>query len=332
MNAVHVDDTQQVEAGQPLVDLDTADAEVARASAEAELARTVRQVRGVFSQVGALQAQIRESDVSLRTARADLARREKIAAGGAVSAEEVQHARDQISQLEAALLARRESLASTRAQVENTRIATHPAVLAAAAKVREAALALKRTHIVAPIAGTVARRSVQIGARIAPGTPLMAVVPLQDVWVDANFKEVQLENLRVGQPVSLRADIYGRDVTYHGHVAGLGAGSGSAFALLPAQNASGNWIKIVQRIPVRIALDKRELETHPLRVGLSVSATIDMHDTSGSLVSRQVRAIPRRALASEVDDLAVDRRIASIIAENSGADADVAEARMLGAR
>jgi len=319
VTAVHADDTQHVNEGQLLVELDPADANVAQSSAEAELASAVRQVRGIFAQTDALRAQIRESEISLQAARADLARRAGIAAGGAVSAEEVQHARDQIAQLEAAVAARRQSLASTEAQVQNTRIPTHPAVLAAASRVREAALALKRTRIVAPMAGTVARRSVQIGSRIAPGTPLMAVVPLNDVWIEANFKEVQLAQLRIGQPVRLRADVYGGGVDYHGRVAGLGAGSGSAFALLPAQNASGNWIKIVQRVPVRIALDPGELQQHPLRVGLSMKATIDMHDTSGPLVNTQVRAAQRTRVSPE-QDAAIDARIAHIIAANAGSE------------
>ena len=148
----------------------------------------------------------------------------------------------------------------------------------------------------------------------------MAVVPLNDVWVEANFKEVQLSKLRVGQPVELHADIYGRAVSYHGRVAGLGAGSGSAFALLPAQNASGNWIKVVQRVPVRIALDPKELEKNPLRVGLSMTATVDLHDTSGSLINAQVRAQPQRAPGYESANAAVDQRIAAIIASNSGTE------------
>lgn len=316
--AVHVDDTQHVTRGQILVELDPSDAQIASSSAEAELARTVREVRGVFSQAGALRAQIHESEIGLRAARADLARRESIAQGGAVAAEELAHARDQVAQLQAAVAARQESLASTEAQIEDTRIATHPAVLAAAARVKEASLALRRTRIVAPMDGTIARRGVQIGARIAQGSPLMAVVPLSNVWVEANFKEVQLADLRIDQPVELRADIYGRKVTYHGHVAGLGAGSGSAFALLPPQNASGNWIKVVQRVPVRIALDRKELEAHPLRVGLSMTATIDMHDTSGPLVNSRVRPEPQRNPGYEEGDALVNQRIAAIIASNAG--------------
>lgn len=318
VTAIHADDTQYVERGQVLVELDPSDAEVAMAQAEAELARSVRQVRGLFSQSGGLRARIHEHEISLATARANLARREQIAADGAVSTEELQHARDQVAQLTAALNGAHESLQQVKAQIDNTTLENHPQVLAAAAKVREAALALKRTRIVAPVSGTVARRSVQIGARIAPGAPLMAVVSLSDAWVDANFKEVQLDRIRVGQPVDLHADVYGKDVTYRGHVAGLGAGSGSAFALLPAQNASGNWIKIVQRVPVRISLDPQELQAHPLRVGLSMHVRIDLHDTSGSLVASDVRGRPQSILATDDFAASTSKQIQDVIAANAG--------------
>jgi len=318
VTGVHVDDTQHVERGQLLVQLDPADAEVALAGAEADLARVVRSVRGLYTQGEALRAQIRAREVSLRAARGDLQRRLEVAEDGGVSGEELQHAHDQVAQLEAALAAIREDLATNTAQIENTTVADHPQVLAAAAKVREAALALKRTRIVAPVDGVIARRGVQVGQRIAPGAPLMAVVPLADAWVDANFKEVQLEHMRIGQPVELHADIYGKRVRYHGKIAGLGAGSGSAFALLPAQNASGNWIKIVQRVPVRIALDPKELEAHPLRVGLSMTATVDLHDTSGSLIARQVRGAPQQVVASQDHDTAIEQRINEIVARHGG--------------
>jgi membrane fusion protein (multidrug efflux system) len=265
-----------------------------------------------------LRAQIRQRELLLASARADLTRRQQLGDDGAVSGEELAHAREQVAQLEAALSVTRESLQTTRAQIEGTTIETNPQVLAAEARVRDAALALKRTRIVAPVAGTVARRSVQLGSRIAPGAPLLAVVALSDAWVDANFKEGQLSQIRIGQPVELHADIYGGDVDYHGHVAGLGAGSGSAFALLPAQNASGNWIKIVQRVPVRIALDSKELNEHPLRVGLSMHVQIDHHDTSGPLVAAQIRSTPQQVVSNEDHNDAATRQIALIIAGNRG--------------
>lgn len=316
--SVQVDDTQQVSRGQSLLTLDPADAEVALASAEAELARAVRQVRGLFAQSKGLQGQIKEREIALAGARADLKRRQQVANDGAVSAEELQHARDQVSQLTAGVSVSRDSLNTNQTQISGTDISNHPQVLAAAAKVHDAALALQRTHIVAPVSGSIARRSVQVGARIAAGAPLMAVVPLDQVWVDANFKEVQLPRMRVGQPVTLHADLYGDDVTYHGHIAGLGAGSGSAFALLPAQNASGNWIKIVQRIPVRIRLEPKELANSPLRVGLSMYVEVDLRDSSGPLVATNVRLLPQPSVASAATDHAIDAHIAQIIADNAG--------------
>jgi len=315
--AVHVDNTQQVERGQVLLELDKADAEIAVAGAEAELARAVRSVRGLFSKSSGLRAVINARKVALQSARDDLQRRLKVAAEGGVSAEELQHSRDQVAQLEASLAASHEELETNNVQVENTTIAAHPQVLAAAANVRQASLALKRTHITAPVSGAVARRSVEIGSRIAAGTPLLAVVPMENAWVDANFKEVQLAHMRVGQPVEVYSDLYGSDAKYHGKIAGIGAGSGAAFALLPAQNASGNWIKIVQRVPVRIALDPNELAKHPLRIGLSMKVKVDMHDTSGSLVATQMRSAPQQVVISVEHTANVDQKIADIIKRNS---------------
>ena len=317
ITAVRADNTQQVERGQVLVELDSADAQIAVAAAEAELARTVRTVRGLFSKSSGLRSVINARKVALQGAREDLNRRLKVAAEGGVSAEELQHARDQVAQLEAALATSNEELETNNAQVENTTISNHPLVLAAVANLRQAELNLKRTRITAPVSGAVARRTVEIGSRIAAGTPLLAVVPLDNAWVEANFKEVQLEHMRVGQPVEVYSDLYGKDVQYHGRIAGLGAGSGAAFGLLPAQNASGNWIKIVQRVPVRIALDPQELAKNPLRVGLSMKATVDLHDTSGSVIATQVRAKPQQLATSTDQDASVDRKIADIIKRNS---------------
>jgi membrane fusion protein (multidrug efflux system) len=316
--ALHVDDTQHLRRGQPLLELDPADARVATATAEANLARAVRAVRTLFAQGAELRAQIAERQTELGRAQDDYRRRAGLTADGAVSAEELAHAREAIAQLRASLAAAREQLNATRAQIEGTTVRTHPQVLAAAGAVREAALALHRTRIVAPLDGVAARRNVQLGQRVAAGTPLLAVVPLENVWVDANFKEVQLAQMRVGQPAALRADLYGGSLTYHGKLAGLSAGSGSAFALLPPQNASGNWIKIVQRLPVRIALDPQELQAHPLRIGLSMTVKVDIRDQSGPMVAEQVRSLPLPVQASAGDDAAVDARIAQIIADNAG--------------
>jgi membrane fusion protein (multidrug efflux system) len=236
-----------------------------------------------------------------------------------VSGEDLQHARDALRSAEANLAAAQEQLAATRSRIDRTSVAHHPEVEAAAARVREAYLAYARTSIPAPVAGVVAKRSVQVGQRVSAGTPLMAVVPLDDVWVDANFKEGQLRDLREGQRVWLTADANGFE--YRGTVAGFGAGTGSAFALLPAQNATGNWIKVVQRLPVRIALDRRELEAHPLQIGLSMEVEVDVHDRRGRPLS------PGSDPGYHTDVFArqqsgLDAPVAQIIARNLGVRAD----------
>jgi membrane fusion protein, multidrug efflux system len=220
---------------------------------------------------------------------------------------------------EAALNAAQGGLDQTLSSIQGTDIAHNPEVLAAEATLRNAALVLSHMTIVAPVDGVIAQRTVQVGQQVAPGAPLMAVVPLKAVWVDANFKEVQLADMRVGQPVEIKADIYGGGVTYHGRIEGLGAGSGSAFALLPPQNASGNWIKIVQRVPVRIALDPKELADHPLRVGLSVSAEVDVRDTSGSLITSKVGPGSTTGDTGADTSAATQALIARILRENGGA-------------
>jgi membrane fusion protein, multidrug efflux system len=276
------DDTAIVKAGQPLVVLDTADVDVALAQAEAQLAQTVREVRTLYAtqaQSGATLA-MRESE--LARARDDLARRKALAGSGAVSGEEIHHAESAVSAAQAAVHAAREQLASGRALTDGTTVANHPNVQRAAARVQEAMLAQSRATLYAPTGGEVAKRNVQVGQRIAPGAPLMAIVPLDALWVDANFKESQLRAIRIGQPVTLTADVYGSKVHYDGKVAGFAAGTGAAFSLLPAQNATGNWIKVVQRVPVRIALDPKQLAEHPLRVGLSMRAEVDLHEQKGA--------------------------------------------------
>ena len=223
--AVNVDDTQSVERGQVLAVLDAADAQVAIASAEAQLARAVRNVRALFAQRDQVQAQIAQRVSDLKRAQDDLDRRQGLLSDGAVSGEELSHSRDALALARAGLDAAREQLNATEAQIQDTTIATHPQVLDAEAAVRTAALALHRTELRAPVSGVIAKRSVQVGQRVAAGSPLMALVPLDDVWVDANFKEVQLRRMRVGQPVTLHADLYGNGVDFHGRLAGLAAGS-----------------------------------------------------------------------------------------------------------
>jgi len=287
---------------------------VALEQAESQLAKTVRQVRNLYATSGQLAANVRQRDAELARAADDLSRREKLAASGFISSEALQHERTTLKASDAAAAAARQQLAAHQALVDNTTIENHPDVRNAAAKVREASLAYSRTTLPAPVSGFVAKRNVQLGQRIAPGTPLMAVIALDDVWVDANFKEAQLRQMRVGQPVTLTADLYGDKLAYHGRIAGFGAGTGGAFALLPAQNASGNWVKIVQRVPVRVALDKSELTTHPLQVGLSMQVKVDTHDRSGDRLPRlaRVQSADARDVFAGVEPSADERVSATI--------------------
>jgi membrane fusion protein, multidrug efflux system len=279
--AIGADNTQFVKAGQTLVRLDPADAKVTLQESEAQLAKTVRQVRNLFATTSELRANVQVRRTDLAKAQSDYARRARLERSGAISQEELQHASDAVRAAQAALEAAQQQLAANRAWIDGTTIESNPAVRDAAAAVHSAYLNYARTVLPAPVSGFVARRDVQLGERVSTGTPLMAVVPLDEVWVDANFKESQLDSMRVGQPVTLTSDLYGSGVVFHGRVIGFGAGTGSAFSLLPAQNATGNWIKIVQRVPVRIALDPRELAQHPLQIGLSMKAYVNVHDDDG---------------------------------------------------
>jgi len=303
VSGVAVHDTQFVRRGDVLVTLDDTDARIALASAEAELGRAERRVRGYLATDESLTAQIAARDADeiradanlagaqsdLDRARIDLDRRKALASNGAVSGDELTRAQNAFINAQAALSADRAaqaqaganraaatgSLAANRVLTDGTTVETNPEVAAARAAVDQAAVDLSRMVIRAPIDGVVTRRNVQVGQRVAAGAALMQVVPIQQAYVDANFKEVELRNVRIGQPVELTADLYGGAMKYHGRVVGLSGGTGSAFALIPAQNATGNWIKVVQRLPVRIAIDSDELRRRPLRVGLSMTATID---------------------------------------------------------
>lgn len=318
--AIHGDDTELVQAGQPLIELDHSDAKVALEQAEAQLAQTVREVRTLYVNNNTYTANVALRSADLEKARADLARRQELAGTGAVAKEDLEHARIAVQAAESALQAAREQLASNQALTDRTSIENHPNVQRAAAQLQSAYLALSRNTLPAPTTGYIAKRSVQVGQRVAPGMPLMAVVPLNAVWVDANFKEVQVAKMRVGQPVTLKSDVYGGDVEYHGKVVGLSAGTGAAFALLPTQNASGNWIKVVQRIPVRIELDPKELQSHPLRVGLSMDVEVDVANADGTSLTGAVSGRSTPAYQTTVFDKAgqeASARAAQIIAANS---------------
>jgi membrane fusion protein (multidrug efflux system) len=292
---IRADETQLVQAGSEIVKLDPADAEVALAQAEARLGTAVRQQRERYSNVDQFNAVVEQRRVALKTAQEDLARRAPLAAEQVVSGEDVAHARRAVDEAKAALDVALKQVAAARVAVAGVAPAQHPNVLAAKADYLSAWLAARRNAIVAPVTGYVAKRSVQVGSRIAPGAPLLSIVPLDQLWIDANFKESELRDIRVGQPATIEADIYGSKVIYHGKVVGLAAGTGSAFSLLPAQNATGNWIKVVQRVPVRISLDPKELAAHPLRVGLSATVDVDVENKSGSALGTVAAPAPTYA-------------------------------------
>jgi membrane fusion protein (multidrug efflux system) len=311
------DDTQRVNAGQVLVKLDPTDTDLALAKAQSALAQAVRQVRQQTQMAGQYDAAIAAQRENLARAQADLKRREPLLAEHAVAPEEVAHARQAVADAQAALDAATRQSAAAHALVDGTNVADNPLVQQARAAYREAWVNDHRNAIVAPISGYVAQRSVQVGSRVQPGAPLLTIVPLHDLWVDANFKESQLAHIRIGQTARVHADVYGGDVTYDGHVEGLAAGTGGAFALLPAQNASGNWIKVVQRVPVRIAIDPKQLEKHPLRVGLSTEVTVDTHDRNGSVLAQQPasKAVAQTSVYS-ADFAAADKAADAIVKAN----------------
>ncbi|MFO1326226.1 MAG: HlyD family efflux transporter periplasmic adaptor subunit [Rubrivivax sp.] len=328
---VLADDTDPVRAGQPLVRLDAADARLALERAEAQLAQAVREVRTLYTQHATLASTVAQRAAELERARSelaraqdDVARRRPLVASGAIGREELQHAeatlataRGSVQAAEAALAAARDQAATQRALTDGVALERHPGVERAAAAVREAVLALERTELTAPIDGQVVRRNVQQGQRVAAGAPLMAVVPLHRAWVEANFKEAQLRRMRDGQRVTLQADLYGPDVVYEGRINGLGAGTGAAFALLPTQNATGNWIKVVQRVPVRIALDARQLAAHPLRVGLSMHATVHLDEEPAPMPPAAAASAAAPAASAAADDEAT-RRIRRVVAAQLG--------------
>jgi membrane fusion protein (multidrug efflux system) len=316
---VFVRNTSRVNAGQLLLKIDPTDAQQALDRAAATLGQTVRQVRSQQAQSSQFDATIAARRLELRRAEQDLAQREPLLEQQAVAGEEVRHARDAVDLARAGLAQAEQQARSARALVDDVPLMDNPAVLAAAAGYREAWLALQRTQIVSPINGFIAQRSVQLGQRIAPGEPLMTIIPLQDVWVEANFKEGQLRHLRIGQPARIVTDMYGGSIEFHGRVIGLSAGTGSAFSLLPPQNASGNWIKVIQRVPVKIALQPEELAKNPLRIGLSTTTTVDTRDRSGTVLAAEAVSDIHENTTSYAQDMAAAKAAAdAIIRANAG--------------
>jgi len=318
--AVLADDTQLVKAGQVLVKLDPIDAQTALSRAASVLAQTVRQVRQQKANADQYSAAIESRKLELARAETDLAKREPLLADHAIAAEDVRHAQESVQLARAALSQAVQQSISAHALIEGVRVEDNPTVLEAKDAYRDAWIAAQRNSVVAPVSGYVAERSVQLGQHIQAGQALMTVIPLNTLWVDANFKEVQLRNLRIGQKAIVRSDLYGGAYVFHGHVEGMAAGTGAAFSLLPAQNASGNWIKVVQRVPVRIQIDDNDLVKSPLRVGLSATVTVDTTSREGPV------------LAADVSDRSVgNTQVYTQDLEKANAEADAVVRRNLGA-
>ncbi|ACX89223.1 multidrug efflux MFS transporter periplasmic adaptor subunit EmrA [Pectobacterium parmentieri] len=316
---VNVDNTDFVKQGQVLVELDPTDAQQAFERAKTALANSVRQTHQLIINSKQYQANIELRQTELNKAQSDLSRREALGSANAIGREEVQHARDAVATAKAALEVARQQYQANQAMILDTPLEKQPAIQQASVEMRDAWLALQRTKIVSPIDGYISRRSVQIGARISSTSALMAVVPANHLWVDANFKETQLANMRIGQPATVIADIYGDDVVYQGKVVGLDMGTGSAFSLLPAQNATGNWIKVVQRLPVRIEIDPKQVAEHPLRIGLSALVNVDTANTEGSALAETSRTTPAyQSDALTLDLTPVNQDISTIIQANAG--------------
>jgi membrane fusion protein, multidrug efflux system len=318
--AVLADDTQLVNAGQVLVKLDPIDAQTALSHAGSALAQTVRQVRQQKATAGQYDSEIESRRLDLTRVQADLAKREPLLGEHAIAGEEVRHAQEAVQMARAALTQAERQASAAHALIDGTPVESNPAVLQARDVYRDAWIASQRNAVVAPVSGYVAERSVQLGQHIQAGEALMTVIPLHSLWVDANFKEVQLRNLRIGQKAEVRSDLYGGSFIFHGRVQGMSAGTGAAFALLPPQNASGNWIKVVQRVPVRIQIDDDDLKKSPLRVGLSATVTVETTSRDGPVLALEGSGKPVGDTQVYAQDL-----------EKANAEADAVVRRNLGA-
>lgn len=324
--AIFADNTDFVRAGQVVVSLDRADAELAFRRARSSLADAVRQTRSLMAESERLASLVQLRTRELERARGDYERRRDRKTAMAVSEEELSHARDNLAIAGHALRVAQDDMRRNQLLLQDTPLEEQPAVKREAQLLREAWLALQRCEVRSPVDGFAARRSAQVGMSVSPGTPLMAVVPLHEVWVDANFKEGQLRDMRLGQPVNIRVDMYGSSVRYRGEVAGFSAGTGSSFSLLPPENATGNWIKVVQRVPVKIVLNREDVEKHPLLVGLSCLVEVDVSETGGPMLAQPLPGTPEEPApvfatsALEYDQAEIDREIAAIIRANAALD------------
>jgi len=318
VTAILADETSEVQQGQVLVRLDDTDARVTLQEAEAKLAATVRHVEELYATDRQLAAKAAAQQATLAQHRSDYQRHQALNKRGYFSDSALEQSGTQVQVDQHELAEDQHAISALHAELGSSGVADNPDVRLAAAEVRAAYLTLQRMTVVAPVSGYVAKRDVQIGQRVSASAALMAIVPLSQIWVDANFKESQLEHIRPGQPVDLHADVYGGRVTFHGTVVGIDAGTGSAFALLPAQNATGNWIKVVQRVPVRVQIADAELQQHPLRIGLSAEVSVDTH--AGNDGAALAPVVPPQYSTPVYDQrmAGVDALIAGIIRANGG--------------
>lgn len=329
--AITTDQTQPVQRGQLLVRLDPHDTDISLAQAKANLAQTVRDVAQLFAQERRDDAALTAQEAQLKLAQQNLARDRGLIKAHGVSQEDLERDEENARNAEAGVKQARAALAATQAAVEGTQPESHPRVKQAEANLRSAWLASNRTRVLAPVSGYVVKRSVQLGQQVNPATEMIAITPLDSVWIDANYKETQLEKIRIGQPVEVEADVYGSHFKYHGRVLGLTAGTGAALAVLPPENATGNWIKIVQRLPVRIGLDLDELRDHPLYLGLSTNVNIDVHDLNGASLAKQpVWPALMRTDVYAAQDAGVEREISRILDDNLGRTAEAAKSTLEG--
>lgn len=315
---INVDNMDKVRAGDVLIELNSRNAQLAFEQAQTNLANAVRQVVQLGFTVNQLNAAVKANEISLAQAQGNLARRVQLEKTGAIDKESFQHAKEAVALAGANLTAAQNQLAANQALLRDVPLREQPQVQNAMSALKQAWLNLARTKIKSPIDGYVARRSAQVGQAAQVGSPLLAVVSAEQLWIDANFKETQLTDMRIGQPVKIHFDLYGKNKTFDGKVEGIEMGTGSAFSLLPAQNATGNWIKVVQRVPVRIGLDPTQFKETPLRIGLSATVNVKIADHSGAMLRESAPTQTRFATSSlDYDESAVENLIESIIQQNS---------------
>lgn len=318
ISKINVDNMDPVQAGDVLLELDDANAKLSFEQAKSNLANAVRQISQLNYTVKQLKSAVRANEITLAQAQGNLNRRVQLVKDGAIDKESFQHAKEAVELAKANLTTSQNQLEANQALLLDGPLSEQPQIQSAVSNLKQAWLNLERTKIRSPIKGYVARRNAQVGQAVSVGGALMAVVTTDQMWLDANFKETQLTHMRIGQSAEIHFDLYGKDKTFNGKVVGIEMGTGSAFSLLPTQNATGNWIKVVQRVPVRIQLDPQQLAENPLRIGLSATVKVNVTDSQGETLRNQARTTTLYSTnALQYDESAVNNLIESIIRDNS---------------